>query len=346
MRVLVVRLGAYGDMLIITPLLRYLKQQGHEVYLNTSKCGQEMMLHNPYVDKLLYYEANSVPDHELAAYWEKMRQDEGCDVLINMCESLERAISLHPMDPYYNQTKAERRERCDKNFYEYAFEHARIHAPKLIPNFYSDFQDDYDHAWLRPEVFFSEEECEAMAPFIQKHAGSPLIIWGMSGSSLNKAYPYTHYVIADLLRKFPKAKVVTVGSELDSVLEEGMPDKVIKMCGKWTMRESILACSQADLVIAGDTGLLHGAGCFDTHKIGLIGSNTKNNITKHFLNDHSLEADSSAVACAPCFRIIYGASLQCPIDEVTAIPLCMSQGIKPELLLETIVKVLSETSSS
>jgi len=329
-----VRLGAYGDMLIITPLLRYLKSQGHEIYLNTSKCGQEMMLHNPHVDKLLFYEANSVPDDQLQAYWEGMSKEHGCDKIINLCESLERAISLHPMDPYYNQTKQERRARCDKNFYEYAFDHAIGACPDLIHLMKNGID-------MRPELFFSEQECEEMRSFIEEHAGSPLIIWGMSGSALNKAYPYSHYIMADLLRSHPKAKIVTVGSDLDSFLEEGLPDGVIKKCGKWTMRQSMLVASQADLVVATDTGLLHGAGCFDVPKVGLIGSNTKNNITKHFLNDFSLEADPEVVPCAPCFRIIYGAALQCPTDDFTNIPYCMSKGLAPEKVYEQIVKALN-----
>ena len=84
------------------------------------------------------------------------------------------------------------------------------------------------------------------------------------------------------------------------------------------------------------------AGCFDTPKIGIFGSNTRENLTKHFVNDFSIESDSELVPCAPCHRMVYLASLQCPIDDQHLLPKCMSLGINPRVVLERIEEVKSK----
>lgn len=315
-----------GDSLIITPLVKYLKNQGHEIYLHTSETGAEILKGNPNIDKVIPYVSNSVPDDKLQEHWKKIAEENGCDKSINLCESIERAISCHPIDPMYSWTKSERRERCDKNFYEYTFEHC-------------------GESWInadamRPEMFFTEEEETKMRNFFNQDKTAFWILWGLSGSGLNKSYPYSDFVIAEILQKHKNVKVVTVGDELCQVLEALKDKRVIRRAGVWTMRESSLAAKFANLVVAPDTGLIHASGCFDTPKICLIGSNSKNNITKHFANDYSIEADEKLVPCAPCFRLIYSASQQCPIEPESGLPKCMALGIRPQLIVEKIEHVI------
>lgn len=335
MRILLVRLGAIGDSIIITPLIRFLKSQGHEIYLQTSETGMQVLAHNPHVDKFIPYKTKSVTDDKLEAHWEKLAKDHGCEKIINMCESIERALSFHPIDPVYNYTKEERHARGNKNFYEYAFEHCNSQGTLAL------FSRDSFSEHLRPELFFTEKEASSMSDFFHQFDGKFVILWGLSGSGNNKMYPYTDYVIGDLLRDHKDVIVITVGDESCQMLEVIEDERVIRKSGKWTIRESLLATKYADLVVAPDTGVLHGAGCFDTPKIGLIGSNTIENLTKHFENDFSIEADPGLIPCAPCHRQIYQASTQCPIDDQHLLPKCMSMGINPKLVLERIEIVIA-----
>jgi ADP-heptose:LPS heptosyltransferase len=137
-------------------------------------------------------------------------------------------------------------------------------------------------------------------------------------------------------------KIVTVGDTLCQVLETLKDKRVIRRSGVWTMRESSLATRFANLVVAPDTGLIHASGCFSTPKICLIGSNSIENITKHFENDYSITADENLVPCAPCHRLIYSASQQCPIEEQTGLPKCMALGINPKRVFERISGIISK----
>lgn len=338
MRIMVIRYGAWGDMVIITPLLRFLHQAGHEVFLHTSEIGIKVLAHSPHVTKFLPYESKSVPDHELENHWRKIAAENQIDKTINLCESLERAISLHPLDPMYNWPKQERRELCDVNFYEQTFRHAAKQHPTLFSEPPVSGSEDET---LRPELFFTEEEVREMETYFKNLGNRRVVIWGLSGSSLNKSYPYTDYIIKEILNEFKDVLVITVGDELCQVLEVVKDKRIIRKSGKWSMRQSALACKYASLVVAPDTGLLHSAGCFMTPKIGIIGSNTINNISKTFSCDHSIEADSSAVPCAPCFRIIYSASTQCPTCPSTGLAICMTKGIHPQKVSDKIKEVLN-----
>src|SRR3990167_6073822 len=327
MRLLLIRYGAIGDSLVITPLIRYLKQQGHEVYMHTSETGLQVLAHNPNVAQYIPYKTKAVPDDKLQAHWEKLAKDNGCEKIINMCESIERAISFHPIDPPYNYTKEERHRLGNKNFYEYAFTHAWYEIP------------DED---LKPELFFTEKEESQMSEYFAQFDGKFVILWGLSGSANNKMYPYTDYVIGDLIRSHKDVIVITCGDESCQILEVSENERVIRKSGKWAIRESLLACKYADLVIAPDTGIIHGSGCFDTPKIMLVGSNTIENITKHFVNDFSIEADPELVPCAPCHRMIYSSAVQCPLDERHLLPKCLSLGINPRLVLEKIEMIIQK----
>lgn len=335
MRYLVVRIGAFGDCIIITPLLRYLKQQGHEVYVLTSDQGLQMLANNPNIDKTIHHKQDSVENEKLTEYFESLKEEHKCDELIDLCESVEVTLALDGKDPLYKMPKYVRREKCNANYYEYTFAYAQDKNDLGVT------KEHFTNTFCRGELFFSEEEENNMKDFRKKHLGFQMILWGLSGSGRNKCYPYVPYIVGDIMRNFPKVKVVLVGDRTCQLLECGFPKhhRIIRKCGEWSMRESALYTKYADLVVSPDTGLLHAAGCFSTPKIGLLGATTIENITKHFENDNSIEANCD---CAQCFKIIQQAQTECPIDPLTNACYCMSTyGITPEVVYDRIEGVLN-----
>ena len=332
-RYLIVRLGAFGDCLIITSLLRYLKQGGNEVYLLTSEQGEQVFANNPYIDKIKIHERDSIANENLRTYFESIQQAWECDELIDLCESIEVNLSLYPADPRYNYPKQEKIKLCNKNFYEETFRFAGIN-----PIIVSGLQE-FDFGKLyNPELFFTPQEERAMQGFFKQFKDWFVVLWGLSGSSRNKTYPtpYMFETVEALCQKYDDIVFITVGDELCQILEGPFEKnkRVIRKSGLWAMRESMLACKYASLVISPDTGLLHASGCFDTPKIGLLTHATKENITKHFKNDYSLEPEG--VSCAPCFRIMYQADVQCNLADDRITPMCLAYGMTPERVIKQI----------
>jgi len=336
-RILISRMGAFGDCLIVTPLIRYLHARGDEVVMLTSDQGLAMFANNPHLAKTILHVKDSVPSDQLDQYFEAVRQAEECDTHIGLSESIEVNIALHPNSPRYKYPKHERR---NVNYYEETF---RIAQHALEQDFFTPMQLG-DPKYFHPELFFTDQERTALAYEFQPWEGKRVILWGLSGSALNKCYPHVHEVIRLLLARHDDVLVVTVGDEMCQILEFPFKNKpfrgrVICKSGKWTMRQSALACQAAAVVVSPDTGLLHAAGCADNPKVGLLGHTTHEEICKHFANDYCAQAEG--VGCSPCHQIHYQSSLTCNLDEDDSrAALCMSKGLPAERVLARVEEAL------
>jgi ADP-heptose:LPS heptosyltransferase len=306
-KVLVIRLGALGDMIMITPAIKRLKEMGYYVVLNTNKRGRTIFENNPNVDEIIDHDESMHID-DLPSHWDKLREQVNPDKFVNFSESIECNVALHPIQPQYNYTKLERRKLADRNYYDVTEQWAGLEGCQKLPELY----------------FTSSELAEAKSHI---HPGKLNILWQLSGSAKQKVYPWADYVIGEILKEYPDVYVITTGDEKCQLLESLLDERIVNLSGRIPARIAMCLTGSVDLVISPDTGVLHASGCYQTPKIGLLGHTTIENITKYFINDYSIEAQC---ACAPCFRLIYEYEIQCPIESVTRAAWCMAEGFPPE----------------
>ncbi len=335
MKILLWRTGAYGDVIITTPLIRYLHGQGHQIFYVTGDRGFEVLKNNPHVFKLIKND-ESVKNENLGEHIQWLKEKNRCERVIDLNESIECALSQHPRSADYKLPKQERIRRFNRNFYEYCFEHAWKYAKG---NSLDHPYDLFSAAWMfhdqekqkesmRPELFFDQSELDEARSNLKSDCFNVLI--GLAGSGNNKAYPWIMDLCNAIGKNHPNVHIITVGDLKCQILEDiETPDltNVTKLSGKISMRTSMALTGLVDLVIAPDTGIIHAAGCYDTPKICLLGHNTIECITKHFTNDYSIEADKQLAPCAPCLYMIYDMKQQCPLSPVTASSICMADGI-------------------
>ena len=320
MRILIFRTAAFGDCLIITPVIRHLHSQGHELFVVTSKRGMEVFQNNPHISKLIQHKEDT-PHEKLDENMTWLKKKYNCEKVLDFNESIEVALSQHPRSPNYKLPKRERMARFNRNFYEYAFEHAKL---------------DWTGVDLKPELFFEKHEIDKAKSYLKE--GKKNILLGISGSGNNKCWPWGQDFTYELLKRVPNCHILTVGDEKCRLIEpEG--ENITNLCGKIPMRQAMALTKVVDLVIAPDTGIIHSAGCFSTPKICLLGHNTVECITKHFENDYSIEADKKLATCAPCFFLIYNMKLQCPLAENGG-AYCMENGLTLEAVLKHTENVL------
>jgi ADP-heptose:LPS heptosyltransferase len=353
---LIFRSGAYGDNLIITPVIRYLHSQGHELTVVTSKRGMEVFKNNPHIETLLQHREET-PVDKLADELERLRKKYRCEKVLDFSESIEVALSQHPRSPNYKLPKPERIARFNRNFYEYSFEHAGLKWDWQIQD---GIQDDLQmRVDLKPELFF--EPCEKYrVRAIEKDAkGNDIfheheavdfldefkfnVLLGMSGSGTNKTWPWTEALAHRICENFPDVHIITVGDERCRLIEPELEGRITNLSGRIPMRMSMQMTGLVDMVIAPDTGIIHAAGCYDTPKICLLGHNTRECITKHFTNDYSIEADQELAPCAPCLFMIYDKNMQCPTDDdAQGASWCMSRGLPLNRVYERFEEVYAK----
>jgi len=324
-KALVIRPGAYGDVLIVSPVFHALKDLGYRTYAYVGKRGEQILRHNPYVDEVIIYEKEGTENPKIADDFKNVENEVNPDWCKNFSESVEVNLALHPRSPAYIYPKNERRKRCDKNYYDEAERWAGI--------------DLHRHGKILPEMYFTDEELNESKQYLKDGIN---IVWCLSGSGSNKAYPWIDYVMGEVLTKYEDVNFITIGDERCQMIESLKDERITNLSGNLSFRVTAALTRSASLVVSPDTGALHVAGCTQVPKIGILGHSTINNITKYFANDYTLEADSNLCQCSPCFYLIYDHKVQCPVDPLSGAAWCMSHGQQSERLFNQIEKVINE----
>lgn len=315
-KALVIRYGAVGDMIVITPVLRLLKKDGYHVSVVCAE-NTSVLDNNPNVDKLYPQKRDSIPSTQLMEYHKVITK--GYDKVVNLCESVERTLLRDEMDDkLFFSPKEQRQADCNVNYYDRTLELA-----------------GYGHIkGLNGELFISEAEASLIKVWNKRNEGFFKVMVQVRGSSEHKIYPYITDIVDELVEKHSDIRFFLTGGIETQVLDWVHPN--IRNCiGKWNTRQSIIMTNAVDLVLSPETGILNAAGCFDTPKIGLLTHSSKENLTKYFKNDYSIESN---VECAPCHKLVHKAR-QCKNDIEFGLPICMSRGLSPELVMEKIMLV-------
>jgi len=331
MKIIIWRTGAWGDGIVVTPLVRYLHNQGHQIFYVGGERGEDIFKNNPHIFKMLPHD-KTVKNENLGDHMEYLMRKNHCDRLIDLNESIECALSQHPRSPNYKLPKKERLARFNRNFYEYCFEHAGE------PNGYKGDLGEPMTYDLRPELFFDQSELDEARKHLKPDCFNVLI--GLAGSGTNKCWPWTMDFCNLVQKEHKDVHFITVGDVKCQLLEDAIDDiNVTKLSGNIPMRQSMALTSMVDLVISPDTGLLHASGCYDTPKIGLLGHNTIECISKHFSNDYSIESDNGLAPCSPCLYMIYDMKQQCPLNPETNSSICMADGINIQRVYNKFLEV-------
>lgn len=317
-RCLTIRYGATGDLLAITPLLKQLKQDGYEVHL---VCTPRIVAieNNPNIDFIYPQERGLISGLQLIDYHKTISK--GYDKVINLCGSIESALLFEYASKEYFWTKEERHRIANVNYYDRTMELGG----------YPDIKG------TKGELYLSDSEKTLIKIWQKKHEGFFKILWQVRGSSEHKIYPYISDIADELVEKYADIRIFLVGGIETQVLDWNHPN-IWSCIGKWYEREALIMTSAADLVISPESGILNAAGCFDTPKIGLLTHSSKENLTKYFTNDYSIESEAE---CAPCHRLVHKTA-ECKVGGEFGLPVCMERGLPAEKVMNQIEQLYNK----
>lgn len=318
---LVVRYGAFGDGIIITPALKQLKKDGYHVTLNSSDYCAPVFDNNPNIDEIIVHQRDSVPNQgsNLGDYWNYLSKP--YDKFINLSGSLEGSLLLlegtHPLG-------------CDLHRQHYVFGCDQCELARECRDTNLGHTNYYDKTMAlagypdikgtRGELFFSHGELFKCRDLMRKNRrkGNYVVMWSLAGSSFHKAYPYWATAAVEFCRRHPDVVVYSVGDEMSALAEVDTHPRIFPRSGKWKIRESMCMTQMVDLVVGGETGILHAAACYDTPKVVLLSHSTQENLTKYWTNCIALEPDRKEAPCYPCHQLHYTKE-SCPVKHFPTI---------------------------
>lgn len=320
-RACIARYGAIGDMVMLSPLIRRLHEDGYAVTLNVTPYCAEIARHNPYVANVVVQERDVVPNADLGDYW-RFWVDQ-YDRYINLSESIEgKLLKVEGRRDFYT-TKEWRQQQCGGVNY--------IDQTMRLGGY-------PDVVGARTEQHFSKSELR-QARFNRDRVGRDrfVVLWGLKGSSHHKQYPLLEPTLKTWLAARPDASVILSGGPADAALQFEHP-QVLPTAGRMSLRDAFALTTVVDLVVGPESALINTAACFDVAKIVFLSHSNEHNLCAYWRNYTALAPEG--VSCFPCAQLHYSQN-SCPLIQIENTqtktrwtgPVCAGVGVTPERLI-------------
>lgn len=322
----VVRLGGIGDNLIAASPLKLLKRQGYKVEVISQEPQAVVFENNPYIDKLTVKSQRELPQNDPTA-WQKYWWSRSCEYakFVNLSHSVEVLMAHFQNSTSFWWPAEFRRKMCRHSYLEAAHDVVGV-----------------EHEF-GPLFFPTHDEVNDIADF--KHRNhlndKPLIAWVVSGTRIDKLYPYSGLVIARLLSELDCNVIMLAApspARPDAAISESIMEHVkltnsstkglyearhVEGVHDWPIRRMLTLTRFCDLVIGPDTGPMWSVAMENVSKILLHSHASAGNITKHWVNTLSLHPDQRKVPCWPC-HLLHDTNETCHEAQIQA-------GLRPSL---------------
>lgn len=293
----IVRTGGYGDALWAASILPALKDEGYHVTMYVEEMGEQVLRHDPHVDRLIVTDELRLADAAVGPFWahEAARYDRW----INLVECVEKNMLAVPNDLRFFWPAEERRRIFGGNYLE------AIHRLAGVPRKFAQ------------KFYPTPEETKQAAA--RQTSDRKSAVFAVSGSTLPKFWPYVTELVDGLIAR---GYTVWVMGELRGLKLTPRPH--LEVPGRtWSIRESLAFTQMADLVVGQETGLLNAVAFEPMRKVVLLSHSTAKNLTHHWINTVAL---NGSAPCWPCHQIHY---LQhgyehCNRDEKTKLAKCQA----------------------
>lgn len=299
------RFGGVGDNLVAASVLRPLKKLGYNVEVITTEKGHNthtVFLNNPFIDKLSLKRDGDIPSGGKEwQEWFKGRVSE-FDIFVNLSHSMEYRHSFFVGQTQFYWPDHYRRKVCAGSYLE------TVHDIVGVPYIFG------------PLFFPTDEEMEHAIKVRDEQIGGPFLAWVVSGSRVDKVYPYAAMAIGRIITELNIPVVLFGVGDKQSQYATQIKDHVERQNGtrdmfhmvvqdhqpeekRWPLRTALTMSMTADLMVSPDTGMAWAVAFEQMPKILLVSHASVENITKHWINTTTFHADPYRVPCWPCHKL-------------------------------------------
>lgn len=325
MKILVVRFSSIGDIVLTTPVIRALKNQIEEVeihYLTKNKF-KPLLEGNPHLTKI--YTIDKDTDEVLSEL-----KAENYDYLIDLHHNL-RTLKLkfklgvkHFSFPKLNI----------KKWFLVRFKFNRLPNVHIVERYFQAVEKlGVKNDGLPGELFINPSDMvNVMNAFrLEKNI---FVAVALGGQYKTKQIPNT--ILKNCLKEIDLPIVLLGGSEdleKGEALLELLPGKqIFNKCGQYSLMQSASIVSQSEVLLTGDTGLMHIAACFDRKIVSVWGNTVPELGMYPYLpakkNQYGIH-EVKHLSCRPCSKIGFQ---KCPKGHFNCMNLQDTKAISQDLI--------------
>lgn len=296
-RVCIVRYGAIGDHLMVSPLLQHYRDEGWHITYNCSERGEDIYGKDPRIDNLWVQEHGIVPpDERIFKYWERMK--EGFDHFVNLSEVIEGDLLRIEGKDNYHDPWEKRQAECSGNYFDAHFRRAGLEISGRLPKIHLTSKET---DWAKEEVHR-----------VRRKAGrSMVVLWNPVGSSFHKVYPWVFDVWNLIRENRDDIGIIVISDALGQFLVGNeFKDLVHNGGGKYKIRQSIALHSAVDAVVTVETWSMIASFAFEAPLVGLLSHSGRENYPRRD-RDFLLSPSAHDCPCWPCHQLHYSRN-SCP----------------------------------
>jgi len=307
-KILVIKLGAMGDLILVVPSLRMLRARYPEasITLLVDRKLAPIVSACPYLDDMILVDRKKLPNLFYLLKTARRLRHEGFDMSVDFHNNKWTHLLAYLGGAVQRFGFARGKwgfllNRPDRTF-EVGDSPLRHQFRVLSKAGVTDFDDTLE-LWPKPETLAKAKQAiDGLVP--KKNTKIVGFIMGSSPNWPSKRWPSDHF-IALAKRLFEKydARIVLIGAPDEADLAQPFYSfgggKVLDLIGKTTLDELPSFFKQLDLVVTGDTAPLHMAAAMNVPIVALFGPTDPK---RHAPPGKKIDVLSHHLSCQPCYE--------------------------------------------
>jgi lipopolysaccharide heptosyltransferase II len=339
-KILVIKLGAIGDLILIVPSLRMLRTRFPEAFISllVDKKIAPIVSNLPYVNEIVPIDRKKFPNlFYLLKLAKKIRKDE-FDVSIDFQNSkwTHLLAFVSGIQQRYGFERGKLGFLLNRPDHTFDAREAPVkHQFRILSKLGVRELDERLELWPDPE---SENKMGRILDDFKKDSSTRLVglVVGSSPNWPTKRWPIDNFKrLAERLSRDCGAQIVLIGSPEDIRLGEGFESgrekEILNLLGKTSHRDLISLFKRLSAVVTGDTAPLHVAAAMQTRIVALFGPTDPK---RHMPTRDGATVLCRALPCEPCY------SGTCRIKDKLA---CLTQ-ISVQEVFEAVQRQLGAAS--
>lgn len=264
-KILLIRFSSIGDLVLTTPVVRALSQQieGSEIHFLTKKRFVGILENNPYLSKKHSF------DKHIQEVIPQLKEEK-FDLIIDLHKNLRSNLVKRKL-----KVKSISFDKLNlEKWLAVRLKINRLPQKHIVDRYFDTLKSlDVENDLLGLD-YFEGEENRAIRKTLPEQFQKSYLVFALAGTYFTKKIPFEKWIEMAKLSPLP---ILLLGGPSEKELGEKLVSDALKQpifngCGSFNLNQSAALIREAELVVTGDTGLMHIAAAYQKKTVSLWGN--------------------------------------------------------------------------